>query len=564
MIHQSTRTQAHKIGLLLLLAGYLFGLGHIAIMPPFEGFDETAHLSRVIEEAHGSGTEPAQKITQSVYDYALYGPMPVGWIFNGDMHAGDPLYKGPHHAHEQFLAYPKFFADAEKVKFYQSAYEEQAFPRAYQASPQQNWQYQHPRLFYYGMAALTAFIPPLPLAGLFLVLRFLCFSMGFGGLVIGLLATRRHLALTGHRAPDSVFVFMAAYPFLLPSFYADMARLGNDSLCLLLIGIAWALLLSLLRNVHHLAACLGIGAAFGLCLATKTLTLPFVAASLLVLLIYFILHPAAKGKPLLLCLKPAFVIGAAFALVIAGLSYAGFWQEVQISPPDSLHAGGPQPLETGIGAQFFSLCARGLGFMLISIPYLFNTWSLTIADYWLVAVCALFAVIILAHYAVLLRRRADWLTWLPTLLAGTLFAGLCYFMMRTSLNSSNPYIGGYYLHIAAPAIALALGLGLQEIAQRRYGVLFFRLLLPWLGFVHLPIIACHVGLFTGMTAPTQPFSTAHFIMSLSWPVFWDRLALLAYPSLAVACFGAGLLALGAGLWGLGRLTGARTGLAKPD
>ncbi len=32
--------------LLLLLAGiYLIGLAHIAVLPPFEGFDETGHYS---------------------------------------------------------------------------------------------------------------------------------------------------------------------------------------------------------------------------------------------------------------------------------------------------------------------------------------------------------------------------------------------------------------------------------------------------------------------------------------------------------------------------------------
>src|SRR5215831_2642125 len=53
----------------LLLASLLIGLAHVAGLPPFEGFDETAHYS-YIEQIAKTGTLPrfGDKITQHAED----------------------------------------------------------------------------------------------------------------------------------------------------------------------------------------------------------------------------------------------------------------------------------------------------------------------------------------------------------------------------------------------------------------------------------------------------------------------------------------------------------------
>src|SRR5262245_50994510 len=67
----------------LLLAALLIGLAHVAGLPPFEGFDETAHYS-YIEQIAKTGTLPrvSDKLRQDAQDFeesmeAVGGPSTV-------------------------------------------------------------------------------------------------------------------------------------------------------------------------------------------------------------------------------------------------------------------------------------------------------------------------------------------------------------------------------------------------------------------------------------------------------------------------------------------------------
>src|SRR5262249_11248742 len=69
----------------------------------------------------------------------------------------------------------------------------------------------------------------------------------------------------------------AGFPLLIPQFFPEMARLGNDSLCLLFMGIAWALTIRLLQHERQLRQSLALGAVLGLGLLTKAFFLPISA-----------------------------------------------------------------------------------------------------------------------------------------------------------------------------------------------------------------------------------------------------------------------------------------------
>ena len=63
---------------LMLAAIFLIGLGNLAILPPFEGADETAHYSSIRQVAE-TGTFPLLNhsfISPEVIDYRKHGPMP--------------------------------------------------------------------------------------------------------------------------------------------------------------------------------------------------------------------------------------------------------------------------------------------------------------------------------------------------------------------------------------------------------------------------------------------------------------------------------------------------------
>src|ERR1700758_4426423 len=70
-----------RIILLLLAANLLMGLGRIAVLPAFEGYDETAHYSRLEAEAFAGPGTPTAYISKDVENYYRHGPMSPRWVF---------------------------------------------------------------------------------------------------------------------------------------------------------------------------------------------------------------------------------------------------------------------------------------------------------------------------------------------------------------------------------------------------------------------------------------------------------------------------------------------------
>jgi len=64
--------------ILLISAILLIAVGFLAVLPPFEGFDETAHYSS-IQQIADTGTIPRYGqsfLSLTVTDYGLHGPLP--------------------------------------------------------------------------------------------------------------------------------------------------------------------------------------------------------------------------------------------------------------------------------------------------------------------------------------------------------------------------------------------------------------------------------------------------------------------------------------------------------
>src|SRR3989304_989582 len=101
------------------------------------------------------------------------------------------------------------------------------------------------------------------------LLRSVSWVFAFVGYVLGVVAIIRYWP---ERDAGVVAAVAAAWPFLGPMFFPEMARLGNDSLCLLIMGGVWWMLLRIgsigfearPRDFVMLGVLLGIG------LLTKT------------------------------------------------------------------------------------------------------------------------------------------------------------------------------------------------------------------------------------------------------------------------------------------------------
>src|SRR5947209_18325239 len=129
-----SKTTATRIILLLLAASLLMGLGRIATLPPFEGFDETAHYSRLEAEAFATPGTATRFITKDVEGYYTHGPMSPRWIFarayNDAYHDAlknnaPPRLKEYFGKETRYTDYHKFFADDKRVAEYGKPYRQQ-------------------------------------------------------------------------------------------------------------------------------------------------------------------------------------------------------------------------------------------------------------------------------------------------------------------------------------------------------------------------------------------------------------------------------------------------------
>ncbi len=133
-----------------------------------------------------------------------------------------------------------------------------------------NWQAQHPPLYYALMVPFYRAAHGLGWIDHLLVLRLASFAIAFAGLALGVFATVRYAGPIGPLdRPDHGGVALPVPPVL-----PGIRRLGNDSLCLLLIAVAWAALLKLLSGQGRWASALVLGGSLGLGLLTKAFFLP--------------------------------------------------------------------------------------------------------------------------------------------------------------------------------------------------------------------------------------------------------------------------------------------------
>src|SRR5262249_2107928 len=135
--------------------------------------------------------------------------------------------------------------------------------RRYQPTPELNWEAQHPPLYYALLGPIMRGTDRLPFNTQFFLLRLGSYALTVFGLLIGLYGTVEHLAADA-RTARALIAGALLYPFLVPMFFPEFARLGNDSLCMLLVGITWVGLLRVVRRPHERRPAILLGIVLGL------------------------------------------------------------------------------------------------------------------------------------------------------------------------------------------------------------------------------------------------------------------------------------------------------------
>ncbi len=428
------RAARYATGLLLAAVAFV-GIAQLAFLPPWEGFDETAHWS-YIQELSDKGRPPRYGIDGLSADVAAYpGPMPYRSEAPFDK-TGRPTYRSYRRAGSNPL---------------------RGGPTQYVSTADLNWQAQHPPLYYLLMVPIYRASKAFGWVDNLLALRLASFLLAFIGLAIGVLSTAKARLRAGTTSATWTAPIMAAWPFFVPQFFPQFARLGNDSLCLLIMGLVWALLLRLLERRTPVLSVAGLGACLGLGLLTKAFFLPISASVVFILLIdgWLSNRRWAALREVVVLAATAFAIG-------------GWWYMAKYAETGSLtgsdefirlgKAGGASLLADGFSAQEFLQGLSVIGGTFIWA----GTWSEPSLPI-IFILCPLAFLAITLFHSMRRLKRDEVLGWAPVIFAGPLLAGLIYhvFVWMAGSGATTP---GWYFHILAAPLGFAVARGW---AQRR-------------------------------------------------------------------------------------------------
>jgi hypothetical protein len=535
---------------LLFGALLLIGFGMMALMAPFAGLDEIAHYSRIDAIAFDAPKTKAFYVSADSEACSQLGPMPHNWIvieaFNGAfaevMHQGKdhgPLRFKEHLIKQGHVDYHAFFAgDPGRVKAFTDLCRD-AEGKPFSPGTETNWEFQHPPLFYVLFGQLLRLAPKAPVISRLLLMRFASFALVFLGFCGGVLATWRHFFLRRDPRAQDIAVFGAFFPFLLPAFFGEFARVGNDALCLFVFAGLWALALLYLRRPQEnfLWAALGVVAGYG------WLTKVTMVATSGGLFLFMALQPPARepgAKPpanrlvaLGLRLLPALTAGL-IAFVIGVTPYI----------PQGGHVTGSYEFNGWLHGQGFLQPNTEVpwGKILSAELNLFTTMAYGFSDVFpdLVTPVVLIGIPVvlaglLAGWALGLPRDPRREEWLPVYVVTPLAAGVASYGVFSAIAYRVTGITpGHYMHILSPALAAVAGAGFCRWTRRRPGRLAAGALLVGSGLAALSIVVEHAETFAGCRWQTGS-STQDPVVSdhCAWGLIFDRLDILAWPRLGL-------------------------------
>ncbi len=435
------RAQARSVSMtaLLVLSVWFVGLAFLALSPPWEGFDETAHWS-YLQQLSDTGSAPRYGLDRLSRDVDAYpGPMRYGEA---------PPFEATGRA-----TYRSYRAAGSPANL--------GGPGRYAPGHTLNWQAQHPPLYYALVVPMLRATSRMGWVDHFLGLRLFSFAMAFVGYVLGVWANVRWAKAV--KSPLYLWVgpVSAAWPFLFPQFFPEFARLGNDSLCLLLIGAAWFVLLQLLRSGASWMWAATLGVLLGAGLLTKAFFVPLGAGFVALLLARWVyIRRVASLVDL--------VVTCALAAAL------GDWWYVQKQVQTGSLVGADEFIRLNqaggmarVAAQF-SLLEFGRG--LAAIPATFawaGTWSLArLPEICLIAPLGLLGVTLFDYARTVTGRigeaysgvGAQLVVWAPLVLAAPMTAGLIYHNLAWMAGAA-AMTPGWYFHILAGPLGLAVAIG---------------------------------------------------------------------------------------------------------
>jgi hypothetical protein len=505
---------------LLFLSSLLVGLGHIVLLPPFDGLDETGHYS-YIQQVVETGRWPRRgdRMSKDIDDYLKVAP------------TADSMY-GP-------WTYYGFFSSGAGViaEGRQAIQTPPVAPRAWAPGQIENWQAQHPPLYYVTMAPAFLTSKGWSLSAQLFFLRSVSYLMAWAGLCIVVIAVVRQRDLQG--GVTWLPLALAAWPFLFPMWFPEMGRLGNDSLvtvfaaCVFLL--AWSVTSSA-RLGHHVL----LGAVLGLGLLTKATFLPVTAAILSVLAVQTLRARQTRQE------FSRRLIGLC-ATVAVMLAVSGWWYALKLietgdvigsAEAASMHESGGMVAGLIKNLRVEDFIMTPWGFVMSFVWG--GTWSFIMPPrITYLPFVVMIAIIAYGATRAIRRERARPIEWFPLVALGFFFAALTYYSLVTLANR-NGTSPAWYLHSMAPIVALPLGAGVVEAMRSAW--LRSALTAVWFyPLIFLPAMTVTNLLYFAGCAAKLPgrnyFSRASAAECLAdTPRMIEHLGAIASPRIGIALF----------------------------
>jgi 4-amino-4-deoxy-L-arabinose transferase-like glycosyltransferase len=506
---------------LLLLGSLLVGLGHLALLPPFEGFDETAHYSYVQQLAEtGHWPRHGDKMSTDIDDYLRAAPtaesMHGAWTYQAFFAAPPPVINAGRHA----------------------VHARPAAARRYTPGMIENWQAQHPPLYYAVLAPAYLISNSASLGSQLLLLRALSYLIAWAGLCVVVVAALR--TFPDRRIATLLPLGAALWPAIFSGWFPEMGRLGNDSLITVFAALTFVLLYRLTTSPGRLRDYALLGGCVALALLTKATFLP-VAAAVLLVLGGLAVRTADTADDRSQRRKGMCV---AVATIIVG---AGWWYLLQmlgtgsvIGSNDVIKLRASGGLLAGLAKHFDAVTVMRAPWDLAASFLWPGTWSfvqpprLTVLP-----IAGLAAVLAFGCYRVMRQQRLQPIEWFPPATLALFAAALVYHsvVLFSFVGAVAPT---WYLHSLAPILALLVGYAIAGTPpgpwQRRALTALCLYALAFLAALTIVNALYYAG--CGAKLPDrQYFAWSTGVGCIANPSrLYDNLAVLATPGIGITLF----------------------------
>ena len=531
----------------LLAAALFIGFAQISELPPFEGFDETAHYS-YIQQVAETTTWPHfnDLLSAEIDEYLQIAPRPS-------------TLKAKYSYHD-------FFASSATVVENGSLaiHSGRDGRRGWRPGGAVNWQAQHPPLYYFLMAPFYSFSKSWSLAAQLFFLRCSSYLIAWIGLCLACFFTfsRSQSPLVN----SALILAPALWPYLFPMWFPEMARIGNDSLVILLAACACLALKKLLETDSGIFRYTALGVIFGLGLLAKATFLPFavVTAGFLGLQVW-----QGRATPLLMHKRVYGLVAFLLSIgVISGWWYLSKYIETgsALGSYDEIFLKRSGGLLNGLQHNAsLRKVAIDWPFFLTSSFVWAGTWSFV---RWQPASILPITTMIWLFAAGYIGAVRNSVVQARDCLPAWSFAALLFALFNHSLVCIAAYgfLGGagWYVHSFLPILAPLVGYGLARTVVVRETRLVI-LVLCLYPLVFLPVMMITQGLFfAGCDLRPNDFSpiSSSLLINCLGDVSYklNNLSALSYPLVAISffCLGWASVAVGVGgsiyaLWCLVRV-----------